>query len=142
MRARQARFISSYLHADFSRGGYRGRTPRLGSGSATPQRGGSTPRRGMSRGRGRGGSDTPRARLGFGDNRNRNARETFRLDVPLSKLLNSERPYLKPVIFVPSVYTKTLFEEVEDLLQPVAESAGPWIFSFDVNALKYLLLSN
>ncbi|KAG1871369.1 hypothetical protein DFJ58DRAFT_763550 [Suillus subalutaceus] len=75
--------------------------------NSTPQRGGSTPRRGMGiprgRGRGRGISDAPRARTGFGY-----------ANTPLSKLLDSERPYLKPVIFVPSE---------EDILQPVAESA-------------------
>ncbi|KAG2039710.1 hypothetical protein BDR03DRAFT_916666 [Suillus americanus] len=96
----------------------------LGSGSGTPQRGGTTPRRGMGirgRGRGRGISDAPRARtgFGFGTNRNRNAP-----DAPLSKLLYSDRPYLKPVIFVPSVLTRTLFHEEEDILQPAAESAG------------------
>ncbi|KAG1889924.1 hypothetical protein F4604DRAFT_1707448 [Suillus subluteus] len=112
---------------NFSRGGTpsRGRGGfGSGSGSGTPQRGGSTPRRGMGiprgRGRGRGISDAPRARTGFGygTNRNRNAPNT-----PLSKLLDSERPYLKPVIFVPSVLTRTLFHEEEDILQPVAESA-------------------
>lgn len=92
-----------------------------GSGSGTPQRGGNTPRRGIGtrgRGRGRGTSDAPRARPGFGHNRNVP-------NAPLSKLLYSERPYLKPVIFVPSVLTRTLFHEEEDILQPVAESAGP-----------------
>lgn len=99
----------------------------LQRGGSTPQRGGSTPRRGMGtrgRGRGRGTSDAPRARPGFGPgtNWNRNAP-----DAPLSKLYRdySERPYLKPVMFVPSVLTRTLFQEEEDILQPVAESAGP-----------------
>jgi hypothetical protein len=73
------------------------------------------------RGRRRGTSDAPRARPGFGHstNRNRNAP-----DAPLSKLLYSERPYLKPIKFVPSVLTRTLFQEEEDILQPVAESVG------------------
>lgn len=114
---------------DLSRGGTpsrsRGGRPRpgLGSGSGTPQRGGSapqrggsTPRRGMGiRGRGRGTFDAPRARPGFGHtNQNRDTS-----DAPRSKR------YLKPVIFVPSVLTRTLFHEEEDILQPVAESAGP-----------------
>ncbi|OJA21051.1 hypothetical protein AZE42_11869 [Rhizopogon vesiculosus] len=100
----------------FWRGGGRGGPSRSGLGSGTPQRGGSTPRRGdgigMGRGRGRGrgrggGFDRPahtgtgRARSGFGVN-----------------------PLLIPVIFVPSVYTRTLFQEVEEILQPVVESAG------------------
>lgn len=102
--------------------------PGLGSGSGTPQRGGSapqrggsTPRRGMGiGGRGRGTFDAPRARPGFGHtNQNRNTS-----DAPRSKRSDSER-YLKPVIFVPSVLTRTLFREEEDILQPVAESAGP-----------------
>jgi hypothetical protein len=75
------------------------------------------------RGRGRGTSDAPRARPGFGPgtNRGRNAPDAL-----LSKHHRdySERPYLKPVMFVPSVLTRTLFQEEEDILQPVAESAG------------------
>ncbi|KAG1739337.1 hypothetical protein EDB19DRAFT_856463 [Suillus lakei] len=84
-------------------------TPQRGGvvpqrGGIMPQRGGSTPRRGTGnirgRGRGRGMSDPPRARPGLG-------------------------MYLKPVKFVPSVLTRTLFDVEEDILQPVAESAGP-----------------
>ncbi|PPR07557.1 hypothetical protein CVT24_008753 [Panaeolus cyanescens] len=40
----------------------------------------------------------------------------------LSSLLYQERPFLRPVIFVPSVHTKILFEENDDeLLKPVIE---------------------
>ena len=130
MRGGHACIIPSYLHAG---GRGRGGPTRSGSRPATPQRGGSTPRRG-GKGRGR-GSDTPRARPGFGASLGRNVSEAVRSNAPLSKLLYSERPFLKPIIFVPSVYTRTLFEEVEDILQPVAESAGLWIFSFVVNTL-------
>ncbi|KAG1751253.1 uncharacterized protein EDB91DRAFT_1104286 [Suillus paluster] len=56
---------------------------------------------------------TGRARPGFGRGQNRNGPNT----------LDSAR-YLRPIKFVPSVHTKTLFGEVEEILQPVAESAG------------------
>lgn len=45
-------------------------------------------------------------------------------DAPLSKLLYGERPFLKPVIFVPSVHTRILFEQEEDLLQPQVKGIG------------------
>jgi hypothetical protein len=38
--------------------------------------------------------------------------------------LHQERPYLRPVIFVPSVYTRILFQEEEEILQPVVEEVG------------------
>ncbi|KAG0707012.1 hypothetical protein DFH29DRAFT_897923 [Suillus ampliporus] len=104
----------------------RGGRSRPGFGYGYGSRGGSTPRRGMGtrgrglgRGRGRGDFDAPRARPGFGHGRNRNGPDS---NTPLSKLLSSERPYLRPVIFVPSVHTRTLFEEVEEILQPVVRA--------------------
>ncbi|KAG1854352.1 hypothetical protein C8R48DRAFT_721675 [Suillus tomentosus] len=129
--------------SNLSRGGTplrgRGGRPGLGSGSGSgtpqrgsapqrggsmPQRGGNTLRRGMgTRGRGRGrGTDAPRARPGFGYGTNRNR---YAPDTPLSKQFHSGGLYLKPIKFVPSVLTRTLFDEEEDILQPVAESAGP-----------------
>ena len=44
--------------------------------------------------------------------------------VPLSKLLSEDRPYLRPIVFVRSVQTATLFEEEEDILKPLAEDVG------------------
>ncbi|OAX34230.1 hypothetical protein K503DRAFT_747687 [Rhizopogon vinicolor AM-OR11-026] len=62
--------------------------------------------RGRGQGRGRGGGFDRPAHTGTG-----RARSGF-------------NPLLIPVNFVPSVYTRTLFEEVEEILQPVVESAG------------------
>ena len=42
----------------------------------------------------------------------------------LSELLLQERPLLHPVIFVPSVHTRVLFQDEEDLLQPLVEEVG------------------
>ena len=44
--------------------------------------------------------------------------------VPLSKLLSEDRPLLRPVVFVRSVYTATLFQEEEEILKPLAEDVG------------------
>lgn len=85
------------------------------SGSTTPGRGRESPR-----GRGRGSSDylTPGGRgRGLGGSK-------LRPDAPLSSLLYQERPLLRPVIFVRSVYTRTLFEEEEEILQAVVEQVG------------------
>jgi hypothetical protein len=84
----------------------------------------STPR---GRGRGRGsnwsssnlrGQPFPRGR-GAGRGKYKTSR-----DAPLSTLLYESRPLLKPVIFVPSVYSKTLFDQVDDILQTTAEDIG------------------
>lgn len=48
----------------------------------------------------------------------------MRAGVPLSKLLNEDRPLLRPVIFVRSVHTATLFREEEEILKPLAEEVG------------------
>ncbi|KAG6853033.1 hypothetical protein C0991_007325 [Blastosporella zonata] len=48
----------------------------------------------------------------------------LRPDAPLSDLLFHERPLLRPIIFVPSVHTKTLFQEEEEILQAVVEEVG------------------
>ena len=110
-----------------NRGGYRGRgrgsgsSSQLNSGSGTPGRVDSP----GGRGRGRGGDShdyryqSPRRR---GAAAGRGSK--LRHDAPLSKLLYEERPFLKPIIFVPSVYTRTLFEQEEDLLQPQVEDIG------------------
>ncbi|EKM54770.1 uncharacterized protein PHACADRAFT_258843 [Phanerochaete carnosa HHB-10118-sp] len=112
------------------RGGIpRGGTPR--GGFATSSRGFDSPRgRGRSRyntlsemedpdpgmGRGR-GSPVGRGRGRGG----KNLASKLKAGVPLSKLLYEDRPLLKPIKFVRSVYTATLFEEEEDILQPLAE---------------------
>jgi hypothetical protein len=43
---------------------------------------------------------------------------------PLSRVLYEDRPFLRPVIFVRSVHTATLFEEEEDIFQAVVEDVG------------------
>jgi hypothetical protein len=42
--------------------------------------------------------------------------------------LNQERPFLRPVAFVRSVHTRTLFQEEEDILQSVVEEVGMCFF--------------
>ncbi|KAG1739338.1 hypothetical protein EDB19DRAFT_1828906 [Suillus lakei] len=89
--------------------------------SGSPQRGGGTPR-GMSiggRGCGRGMSDAPSAQPGFGHSTNWNGNAP---DAPHLNVLHSDRPYFKPAIFVPSVLTRTLFDEDEETLEPAAKS--------------------
>ncbi|KAF4597846.1 hypothetical protein EYR38_006237 [Pleurotus pulmonarius] len=78
-------------------------TRNSNTGAATPTSGASTPR-GRGRGRGRGGM--------------------LRSDAPLSKLLFQERPLLRPVKFVKSVNTPTLFQDEEEVFKPGVESAG------------------
>ncbi|KAF9497928.1 hypothetical protein BDN71DRAFT_1443998 [Pleurotus eryngii] len=73
------------------------------AGAAIPTSGTSTPR-GRGRGRGRGGM--------------------LRADAPLSKLLFQERPLLRPIKFVKSVNTPTLFQDEEEVFKPGVESAG------------------
>ncbi|GLB44985.1 putative R3H domain containing protein [Lyophyllum shimeji] len=71
------------------------------------------------RGRGRGvGDQSPRGR-GYGRGKSK-----LRPDAPLSGLLYQERPLLRPVKFVPSVYTRTLFQEEEEIFQAVVEEIG------------------
>ncbi|EJF65216.1 hypothetical protein DICSQDRAFT_98859 [Dichomitus squalens LYAD-421 SS1] len=115
-----------------------------GRGHWTP-RGNGTPRGGgRGRGRGRGSSPLPynvfhNSRRGLGSpqesgrgrgdrtdsplpyGRGRNLPAKLRAGVPLSKLLHEDRPLLKPIIFVRSVHTATLFEKEDDIFLPVAE---------------------
>ncbi|CCL98192.1 uncharacterized protein FIBRA_00186 [Fibroporia radiculosa] len=113
-----------------------------------PTPGYETPR-GRGRARGRGipnvftihlrGSESPRGQgRGRGDIRNASPRgnsrgggrgagylnSKLRVDAPLSKLLFEDRPLLKPIVFVRSVHTATLFQSEDDILQPVSESAA------------------
>ncbi|KAI1794231.1 hypothetical protein LXA43DRAFT_166417 [Ganoderma leucocontextum] len=120
-------------------------TPR---GYGTPRgngeyRGNGTPR---GRGRGRGSSPLPystyhNSRRGLGspqesgrgrgdrsDNllpygRGRNLSAKLRAGAPLARLFYEDRPLLKPIQFVRSVYTATLFEKGEDIFLPVVEPA-------------------
>ncbi len=43
---------------------------------------------------------------------------------PLAKVLYEDRPLLKPIVFVRSTLTATLFKEEEEILQPLAEEVG------------------
>ena len=122
------------------RGSWRG-APKSRSGAGTPLRGTDSPRRGGStargRGRGRGwgrgwGPDdvgdsfggSRRPRFGVGGK----ARPTIGKDAPLSDLLYSERPLLRPVKFVRATLTPFLFQHSEDVLKPAAQVAGVWGF--------------
>lgn len=86
-------------------------------------------------GRGRGGlGDQPaKRRGGIGDSpRGRGRGRGFKLrpDAPLSALLFQERPLLRPIKFVPSVHTRVLFQEEEEIFQAVAEEVGKsWVFT-------------
>ncbi len=43
---------------------------------------------------------------------------------PLSNLLYEDRPYLRPIKFVPSEQARFLFQEEEEILKPVVEDVG------------------
>ncbi|KAF8196566.1 hypothetical protein BJ912DRAFT_113938 [Pholiota molesta] len=103
-----------------------GRGGAFNSGIATPNRG-----------RGRGGYDSPRGRgrgqdsgtprrgdWGIGASprgRGRGGSAAFAKPTSLSGLLYQERPLLRPIVFVPSVLTKRLFEQEEELIKPGVE---------------------
>lgn len=112
----------SYTPGSRGRGG--------GSGYPTP-RGTSTPR---GRGRGNSGRQTPnyngspsrgRGQPSFyGPQRGRGSKSKSGPNAPLSKLLYEDRPMLKPIVFVRSVHTATLFKEEEDILKAAVEKPG------------------
>ena len=122
-------------------GFWRGGTPRSRSGAGTPLRGTDSPRRGAStprgrgRGRGRGwgrgwgpddGGDpfsTPR-RPNFGVGAGAKAKSIVGKNAPLSELLFSERPLLRPVKFVRATLTPFLFQHSEEVLKSAADIAG------------------
>lgn len=124
-------------HYARARGGGRG------SGVFTPRGGFRTPRGHDSpRGRGRGSPYVPiphdepdhygrgRGSPGPAYPRGRGARNLaskLRAGAPLSKLLYEDRPLLRPIVFVRSVLTATLFEEEEELLRPLAEDVGKFM---------------
>ncbi|KAJ7502588.1 hypothetical protein B0H11DRAFT_2223502 [Mycena galericulata] len=98
-----------------NRGGYASSGSR-GRGIGSPSRGYESPR---GRGRGR-GDESPRD---WGRGRGRGG-PRLRPDAPLSKLLYEERPFLRPIKFVPAVHHATLFQEEEELFQPLVEDVG------------------
>lgn len=120
----------------FSSARFRGR----GSGYSTP-RGMNSPR---GRGRGQSGTQTPnyydvgstpsRGRGSdspYGQQRGRGFRSSaskLHAGAPLSKLLYEDRPLLRPIVFVRSVYTATLFQEDEDILKAAVEEPGKSTF--------------
>jgi len=62
---------------------------------------------------------------GRGKGRNGGGGSRLRPDaVPLSSLLYEERPLLRPVVFVRSVMTSTLFQEEDEIFKPVTEEVG------------------
>ena len=86
-----------------------------------------------SRARGRGGAAyvSPRGRgrgwavEGIGSSKKMSGGGPIRPNTTLSNLLYQERPLLRPIIFVPSVYTRVLFQNDDDeLLKPVMEDVG------------------
>ncbi|KAK0483271.1 hypothetical protein IW261DRAFT_1332274, partial [Armillaria novae-zelandiae] len=66
------------------------------------------------------GYSSPRGKGGRG----RGSRGRGRGDGPLSKLLYEDRPYLRPIKFVPAVNNRILFQEEEEILKPVVEEVG------------------
>lgn len=135
------------------RGG-RGRGSNNGTGASTPNRparGQNTPRGGYDTPRGRGGRkatvyqqfvEDPELEYGSGRGRGgrsprglggdayargrggRNLKSKLHGGASLSKLLYEDRPLLRPIMFVPSLATPKLFQDEEELLQPLAEEAG------------------
>lgn len=99
---------SGYTTSSRGRGGSRGR------GDFTPnnQRGGWTPN---DRGGGRGGRG--------------GGKRAINPFAPLSQQLYEERPLLRPITFVKSKLTPTLFLDEEEIFEPVVEAAGTCLFS-------------
>ncbi|KAA1475077.1 hypothetical protein DENSPDRAFT_866787 [Dentipellis sp. KUC8613] len=104
---------------------------RGGRGRGTPSNrsnynsGASTPARGGAPLRGRGGGPSSE-NLGPKDRERQKmlAKKLRTSTAPLSQLLYEDRPLLRPVIFVRSQTTPTLFMEEEEIFKPVAEEAG------------------
>ncbi|KAH9932509.1 uncharacterized protein B0H18DRAFT_985975 [Fomitopsis serialis] len=108
------------------RGRGRGRGSYPGSGHDSPAaRGTDRPRgRNSFRGRGRGESHDTYNTHGRGRPSRGQLDSKLRAGVPLSSLLNEDRPLLKPIVFVRSVHTATLFQEEEEILQPIVEAVA------------------
>ncbi|KAI0358703.1 hypothetical protein OH77DRAFT_1421143 [Trametes cingulata] len=101
-----------------ARGRGRGAYSAPGSGNHSPHRGYSTPR---GRGRGRGDSSFDDSQRTYGHGRGLASK--LQAGAPLSRLLYEDRPLLRPITFVRSVYTATLFMQEEDIFKPVVEPA-------------------
>lgn len=92
---------------------------------SSPRGGASTPR---GRGRGRGEpDDNPRGRGGY-TRGGRGLTSKLKAGIPLSRVLYEDRPLLKPITFVRSVHTATLFQAEEDILKPIGETVGMLAF--------------
>ncbi|KAI0644699.1 hypothetical protein C8Q79DRAFT_973205 [Trametes meyenii] len=89
------------------------------SGAQTP-RGTSYYSRGRGRGRGE-AFDTDSSQRTYGNARGLSSK--LNAGAPLSKVLYADRPLLKPIVFVRSIHTATLFTEEEDIFRPVVEAA-------------------
>ena len=50
--------------------------------------------------------------------------QKLRLDAPLTRLLNRDRPLLRPIVFVPSTLNPIFFDQDEALLKPGVEEVG------------------
>lgn len=87
-----------------------------------------------SRGRGRGRGDfIPNdARGGRGSRGGNYTRKSG----PLSEQLYQERPFLRPITFVKSQLTPSLFMDEEEIFEPVVEAAGAYLCR-----LSYLFIS-
>ena len=56
--------------------------------------------------------------------RNRRGGKMGSDNAPLSSLLYEERPLLRPIVFVRSTLTATLFQEEEEIFEPGVEEIG------------------
>ena len=56
--------------------------------------------------------------------RNRRSGKIGSYNAPLSSLLYEERPLLRPIVFVRSTLTATLFQEEEEIFEPGVEEIG------------------
>jgi hypothetical protein len=129
-------FSANNAGASTPRGNGRGR----GRGGQGSNSGVNTPNRGRGRGfdsprgRGRGQPDDFRnRRRSDGIGSSPKSRGRGRAQVPpgtLSGLLYLERPLLRPIVFVPSVLTKVLFEQEEELMKTGAEDVGECMSKF------------
>ncbi|KAJ7025333.1 hypothetical protein C8F04DRAFT_1191473 [Mycena alexandri] len=129
--------IQMYPDYSTNRGGYASPGAR-GRGIGSPSRGNDFPgwrgrgrgnlgspqdnHRGRGRGRGGPNFDSPQDNY-RGRGRGRGGPK-LGPNAPLSKLLYEERPLLRPIKFVRSVHHATLFQEEEELIQPVVEDVG------------------
>ncbi|KAL1704324.1 hypothetical protein EV121DRAFT_280507 [Schizophyllum commune] len=107
-----------------ARGNLRGRGNGTFSGRGTP-RGSSTPRgnappRPEYASPMRGNAPSAPTRGGMGA-RNRRGGKMGSYNAPLSSLLYEERPLLRPIVFVRSTLTATLFQEEEEIFEPGVE---------------------